>query len=172
MDKTAVTAASESLARAEAALRDIEAAQTVGEIEKAWSDFLTAANRVFSKLQQGAKSNGQTAAWYARIRHERKRDKLLRYLRHARNADEHGLAKVTERTSPSLALGVGPGAWRFDGTIGPGGQMKVTALGGQVVGQSKFVEIIPSKVRLVKVIDRGVSYDPPLDANSKELLPN
>lgn len=97
---------------------------------------------------------------------------VLKYMHHARNADEHGIAKVTERTAPGLALGVGPGMWRFDGTIGPGGQLKITAMGGQVPGQSKFVETVPSKVRLVKVVDSGNVYDPPCDAQLKELLPN
>ena len=173
MNKVAVKAASENLKRAETALHDIEAAQTLAEVETAWSDFLTAAGRVFTKLEQGAKSNGKSNAWFGRKKHERRTDPLLQYVHHARNADEHGLAEVTERTAPALALGVGPGAWRFDGTVGPEMQMKVTAMGGQVPGKSKFVEVVPSKVRLVKVIDRGVSYDPPVDPQTKQtLLPN
>lgn len=172
MDKAAVTASSDHLARATEAVRDIENASTLAGIETAWSDFLTAANRIFSKLEQGAKTNSVSRAWYGRQHHERRTNPLLRYIHHARNVDEHGLAKITERTAPGLALGVGPGVWRFDGTLGPGGQMRITALGGQIPGESKFVESIPSKVRLVKVIDRGDPYDPPRDANAKELLPN
>jgi len=172
MDKTAVNAACDHLARADAALRAIEGAQTLAEIETAWSDFLIAANRVFSKLEQGAKTNGQSKAWYGRKKHERRTNPLLRYIHHARNADEHGLSKVTERTEPGLALGVGPGTWRFDGTIGPDGHMKIIAMGGQIAGQSKFVETLPSKVRLLRVVDCGDPYDPPREVNSKELLPN
>jgi hypothetical protein len=130
------------------------------------SDFLIAANRIFSKLEQGSKTNGQSKAWFGRKRHERRTNPLLRYIHHARNADEHGLAKVTDRTASGLALGVGPGMWRFDGTTGPGGGLQITAMGGQVPGLSKFVEIIPSKVRLIKVFDCGDPYDPPLDASA------
>jgi hypothetical protein len=159
-------------ARAAAALRDIERAQTLGAIETAWSDFLIAAGRLFSRLEQGAKTNSQSEAWFGRKKHERRTIPMLTYIHHARNADEHGLAKVTDRTVPGIALGVGPGAWRFDGTLGPSGQMRITALGGQVPGVSKFVEAVPSKVPLIRVMDRGVSYDPPLDLTSTVLLPN
>lgn len=74
MDKTAVSASRDNLKRAEAALHEIEAAQTLPEVEIAWSDFLVAANRVFSKLEQGAKTNGRSSAWYGRKKHERRTD--------------------------------------------------------------------------------------------------
>ena len=171
MEKAAIKAADENLARATPARQAMENAQKLSEIETAWSDFLTAANRIFSKLEQGAKVSGKSNSWYGRKKHERSTSPLLSYIHHARNADEYGIARVTEKTGAGLALGVGPGAWRFDGTFGPGGTMKVTALGGQVPGESKFVEVIPSKVRLVAVIDRGVKYEPPIGPNSAELTP-
>jgi hypothetical protein len=171
MKKAAISSASENLERAKTALDEINGALSLSDLESAWSAFLVAASRVYTKLEQGAKSNGTSGAWFGRKKTERKNDKTLQYAHHARNADEHGLAKVTDRTSPALALGVGPGRWRFDGTTGPGGQLQITALGGQT-SESKFVDAIPSKVRLVKVVDRGVSYDPPQDQNGRDLLPN
>jgi hypothetical protein len=171
VDKSAVKSASESLARARAALSAIEHSQSLPDIETAWSDFLVAANRVYSRLEQGAKTDGTSTSWFGRKKNERKSSALLQYVHHARNADEHGLAKVTDRTAPALAIGVGRGAWRIDGTTGPGGQLKVTALGGQTA-ESKFVESIPSSVRLVTAIDRGVSYQPPKNEHGYALLPN
>src|SRR5262245_38706789 len=44
MDTTAVFSASEHLSRAEAALQAMKLAQTLAEIETAWSDFLIARN--------------------------------------------------------------------------------------------------------------------------------
>jgi hypothetical protein len=72
MDKAAVKASSDNIARATAAMHAMESAKILAEIETAWSDFLTAANRVFSKLEQGAKSNGKSTGWYGRKKHERK----------------------------------------------------------------------------------------------------
>jgi hypothetical protein len=172
MDQAAIKASEDLLSRTEAAASALESADAIEKAETAWSDFLVAGNRIFSKLEQGAKSNGKSNAWFGRKKYERRTIPLLRYIHHARNADEHGLAKVTERTAPGLALGVGPGAWRFDGTLGPGGKMKIAAMGGQNAGQSKFVEVMPSKVRLTRVVDSGVPYDPPQNAEHHELLPN
>jgi hypothetical protein len=163
MDQAAIDASKKHLERATVALAVIEGASALKEIEVAWSDFLIASNRIFSKLEQGAKVNGKSTVWFGRKKHERRTNELLKYLHRARNADEHGIAQVTERSQPGLALGVGPGAWRFDGTFGPG---------GQVPGQSRFVEKIPSKVKLVRVYDTGSPYEPPKDESGKELLPN
>lgn len=155
MNEVATKLSAENLDRAVEAFDRIEAATTLVEIETAWSDFLVFANRVFSKLEQGAKSNGKSKAWFDSKKHERRTNTLLRYVHHARNADEHGIRRVTEKEPGGIVLGVGPGAWRFDGAIGPGGRMIVTALGGQELGKSKFVDVIPARVRLVRVIDRG-----------------
>lgn len=85
--------------------------------------------------------------------------------------DLHGLEPITDREPASLALGVGPGAWRFDGTTGPGGTLKITALGGQEPGKSKFVELTAASVRLVPVIDRGDRYDPPTSVEGMPVTP-
>jgi hypothetical protein len=145
--------------------------ETLEDIESGWSDFLTAAHRIYSKLEQGAKVTEVSKHWFEKKKYQRKTDPFLRYIHHARNVDEHGLTRVTEKTAGGLALGVGPGAWRFDGTLGPGGTMKITALGGQVPGVSKFVKVIPSKVRLQDVVDRGVKYEPPKGVEGQELTP-
>jgi hypothetical protein len=171
MDKKAIDRAQAALHECTASILEMEAAKSFSELEKYWSSFLVSANRIYTRLEQGAKANGKSTSWFGRKQHERKNDKLLMYVRHARNVDEHNLEEITEREPSSLKLGVGPGAWRFDGTLGSGGTMKVTALGGQVPGVSKFVEFTPAKVRMIKVVDRGVPYDPPLDSSGNEIQP-
>jgi hypothetical protein len=171
MDKTAAQSARECLSRANAAFEHMENSQRLEDIDSAWSDFLTAAHRIYSKLEQGAKVAEASKIWFREKKYQRKTDPALQYIHHARNADEHGIVRVTEKTAGGLALGVGPGAWRFDGTLGPGGAMKITALGDQVPGVSKFIDVIPSKVRLRDVIDRGVKYEPPKRAEGQELTP-
>jgi len=110
MDKAGLKAASECLTRAKAALEAMEGSEKLEDIESAWSDFLTAANRIFSKLEQGAKATEKSMGWFGQKKYERKTDSFLRYIHHARNVDEHGLARVTEKTAGGLALGVGLGA--------------------------------------------------------------
>jgi len=87
------------LEKAELAVARLEQAQNIKDTETAWSDFLMAAGSIYSKFEQASKRNGVAAAWYGRVKHERKTDTLLSYIHHARNADEHGLEDITRVAS-------------------------------------------------------------------------
>jgi hypothetical protein len=54
-----------------------------------------AANTIYTKLEQGSKSNKKSEYWYGTKKHTRRKDPLLRYLHAARNSDEHGLELVS-----------------------------------------------------------------------------
>ena len=79
-------------------------------IESLWGEFVMAAGAVYSKLEQGSKSNGTSAAWFGKKKHERKSDPLLRYIHQARNADEHGIELITARHNSEITLGPGASA--------------------------------------------------------------
>ena len=70
--------------------------------ESAWTYFLTAASGVYSKLEQGAKTNGKSQAWYGRVKHERRKDQLLSYLHHARNTEEHSLESSADQVGITM----------------------------------------------------------------------
>jgi hypothetical protein len=173
MKKAAVDQCTELLKKASSSCDEIANAKFLPEVQSAWSDFLVISQRIHTKLEQGAKGNNESYAWWGLKRHERRTDPLLRYSHHARNADEHGLAEITERASPYVALGVGPGEWQIDITTDSNGvpSGSVSALGGQVPGKSKFVETKPARVVLVTVFDKGDSYDPPIGGDATPLAP-
>jgi len=158
MRKVAIAHAYERLTKAKAAVAAMEASTEFRSFGAAWSDFLIAASGIYSKLQQGAKSNGSSGGWFGKKMNARKTDELLRYIHHARNSDEHGLAPTTHLEPGSFAVG-GGGSYRFDGIIGPGGSLAVTHLGGP----PPRLEITPASVRLVTVFDEkhGNQYQPP-----------
>lgn len=56
-----------------------------------WWKFVTSANAVFSKLEQGAKSSSRSRSWYAKIKGIRRRDSLLAYIRQARHSELHSI---------------------------------------------------------------------------------
>jgi len=99
MDAQAVEQAKGRLQKAEKALYALKTATNYDEAEDAWSDFLLAASTIYSKLEQGSKtqSKGKSAPWFGKKKKERKDDPLLRFLHHARNSDEHGIERVAER---------------------------------------------------------------------------
>jgi len=95
----AVAAAEECLSRAKQELAQLEAIgdpptrQNGATFKKAWSDFLVYANRVYGKLEQGAKK-GPGATWFDAVKKERLEDPVLDYIHEARNADDHGIEEV------------------------------------------------------------------------------
>jgi hypothetical protein len=96
MDLNALEQAGIRLGRAQVALADLRAAENFRDAEEAWTDFLSAANTFFAKLEQGAKANGRSGAWFGRKVKQRKDDPVLRYIKAARNSNEHGIERVTE----------------------------------------------------------------------------
>jgi hypothetical protein len=109
MHPDAVDQALEKLERARAAVERIVApSDAPGVVEGAWVDFLLAAHSIYSKLEQGAKrGSGESAAWFARKKSQRKTDPLLRYIHQARNVEEHGIERVTRRASSRVTVEAG-----------------------------------------------------------------
>ncbi len=79
------------------------------EFEASWEDFLNLLNTIFSKLEQGAKADSKSKAWYDKIKHERRTDPLLSYVQQARNSEEHTLIGTTDKTGFRIEA-VGKGA--------------------------------------------------------------
>jgi hypothetical protein len=108
MDAQALELAKGKLQRADKALYALKTAMNYEEAEEAWSDFLQAASTIYSKFEQGSKSKGSSAGWFGLKKKERRSDPLLRFLHHARNSDEHGIERVSERGGNPRDLGGQP----------------------------------------------------------------
>ena len=157
MNPIAVTQAKEKLERAKSAIIKLQHSKTFAERSASWADFLVASSGVYSKLEQGSKSNGKSTAWFGRKKHDRKKNPLLSYIHHARNTEEHGIAPTTERKNGSLTIS---GDFSLKGDIGSGGTLNITPLPD---GRFPVVEIEKPTIILVGVTDDrfGDSFDPP-----------
>ena len=83
---------------------------------------------------------------------------MLRYVLHARNADEHGVSKVTEVKQGGIGINVGG-----DGVVE---HMEISVDPKRVdikyTGKNPLhFNFIPAKLNLISVFDRSVRYDPP-----------
>ena len=87
---TKLLKAKTAMERCEKAINDPAQFQTE------WEFFLVALNAVFSFLEQATKEHSKLAPWFGRLKNTRKKDPLLRYLHHARNAEQHGIEPVVE----------------------------------------------------------------------------
>lgn len=158
MKQIAVEQAKSRFERATSAFAEFRGASNFGAFQSAWSEFLISANGIYSKLEQGAKGEGTSGAWFGRKVFERRQDQLLQYLHHARNADEHGLAP-TAILDPGSFQVKGSGHYRLDGVIRPSKDthIEVTHIGGP----PPIFEVRNPCARLVPVRDRGITYNPP-----------
>jgi hypothetical protein len=138
----------------------LKEASSLAEYESAWTLLLTALNSVYTILEQSCKGSARSEQWFAKAKRQRRTDEFLRYLHHARNADEHGLAEVLVHEPAALAINGGGGGIYIDRLIaGPDGivELKGAALNGGPLQVTKT----PSRIVLKSVRDRGVIYDPP-----------
>ena len=138
MNLRAIEKATAALDAARDAYLALKNAETFPQSDRAWTNFVIHANRVYHYLCKGSKDYGSSEAWYGKIKHDRGKDPLLRYLHHARNADEHSLQNIK---LPATLLNVSP--------ITEASSPLTITVGYSIEGY------------LVPVIDRGDKYDVP-----------
>ena len=136
MDAKALEMAREEFKRARSAAERTVTGEGHAALAEQWSLFLVYANRVFTKLGNGVKG-GPAKGWWDGVKHTRKEDELLRYILHARNADEHGVERRVAPPIPAKPIGY---------TLGPFGMGRL---------------VVPAATVMGPVYDRGVRYDPP-----------
>jgi hypothetical protein len=157
VDRKAFGAATDKLRLAKAKLAAMKAASDLQELAIYWSEFLIEVQRVFLRLKK-ATENGPSKGWYDRIEQDRSTDELLSYIRHARNADEHGIERIAEVTDSRVTMG-DPGEHIFIERL----EISQDRVTGKVegVGTPATVRWYPGSVRLAAVLDRGDRYEPP-----------
>jgi len=135
----------------------LEKAKTLEEIADLWSGFLTHIQRSYTKLRVACRS-GPSKGWCDNVFQTRNADELLNYVLHARNADEHGVAKITDEKQGGIGIGPKQGdSLVIDHlSIGPEGIVM-----GPGVATNARITFIPAEVLLVPVRDRGTIYNVP-----------
>jgi hypothetical protein len=166
MDTKAVNQAYERLERAASAIEDLANATEYWEKEAAWSNFLLAAYTIFSKLEQGAKKRPKSDGWFSQVKGERKRDPLLNYLKHARNADEHRLEEITGET-PGLEAVISNGQIVHSRNFGKDIHRNYRTMGwSEQTGEREleYTPLCPPEIQLKPVVDKhSYVYTPPTE---------
>ena len=159
MDPKAVIQAGERLDKANRAVKELHAATDFISADAAWTDLLTEAQTIFAKLEQGSKASGKSQAWFGKKKAEQRNDPLLRYIKFARNSEEHGLDRSTIRDMGSSLLGR-PMAF---GERVPIEVAKMNEITKQPEGPWDKAGVIGPELRLTTAYDRrfGDSCEPP-----------
>lgn len=139
------------------AVKSMKAAKSMDEFESEWRQYLNAIEKLWQKTErccQHVRSAFQP--WQGRYHSLRRKDMLLRYLKQARDADNHSIQDVA-------VIKPGSRGYRF---INPrGGLIKHMEIrNGQVVhyeGDPMVVEETPPHPVAVPVKNNGEWYNPP-----------
>jgi hypothetical protein len=153
MDKQALSAAKECLRRATSEVERLRQGGTFDTLKEAWSDFLSDTQRCFTKLRAAAHA-GPSKGWYDGIENVRRTDEMLSYVRHARNADEHGIEEITNTSFGSASFGVRGFARNIVMTSKADGTTEVSYESNDPVS----IKIKPASIGLVAVRNRGATY--------------
>ena len=127
--------------------------------DRPWYQLLVAGNSVYSKLEQGSKTNGKSQAWYGRMKKIRKDDELLSFMHHARNSEEHGLSSSTTGGQIKLTP-VSEGAAVVSE---PARGSKAAAKTSSTAGRDADFQLSITPIRLIRVRDDRYNdyFDPP-----------
>ena len=158
-------AARSELGAARSAIDRMRESGEFESFEHAWKDFLSAIEKVWAKCERECKSIGSFPSWQARFSHIRRYDPLLRYLKHARNADHHTLQEIVSHEPGHRTLNpLGGGSWYIERLVISGGEV-VEYKGDKPMVQRDY----PSRVKLLPVVDRGRQYDTPTQHLDSEI---
>ncbi|RWB98869.1 MAG: hypothetical protein EOQ56_19230 [Mesorhizobium sp.] len=173
MKKAAIEKANSRLAKARESVTAIGSATTYPSFQSAWTDFLLAANAIYSILERGAKGNQSSINWFGRAKGTRRKDPLLQYIHHARNADEHGIAPVTELVPGSVSIkGVGGNAVHIENLVINDGNFRAEVK--PVNGSLPSITLQRPTAKLISVTDDrfGDTFDPPTHHLGTPILEN
>jgi hypothetical protein len=164
MQKAAVEKATDRVASAKARLKDLESSKSYEASRRHWYDFLVSSNSVFSILEQGAKGHNQSENWFGKRRRQRKNDRLLCYLHHARNAEEHNIPSVTEMDRQKIVMVAdGKPVAAVENMVGKSGTYRQLTEQAPELQKITEMRIYPERAKLIDVRDRGVDYATPVE---------
>lgn len=149
----AFSVAKRELYAAERHLRNMKESKSFDDMDIEWRGFIVSIEKVWKKIERAGVSinNGRFGKFQKPYKSQKKQDKLLNYILHARNSDEHSIQEITEHLSNYSFVPVG---------------MVQRTQGKPDI----FIPVNPSsnpaieidiKFELTEVTDRGEKYSPP-----------
>lgn len=164
MNPLALQKALEKLERARAARDKLSSVKNLSSYKSAWEDFLVAYVGVYSSLQQGSKGYAKSEGWFSYKKGEQKRDPLLAYLYHARNAEQHGIDPVVTEQKERWVFSDGQSDLGTIEDVMPDrntrkGRFNSTTLSGDL-SKATEIRIYPRQPNMAPVSDRQKRVHP------------
>ncbi len=147
--------ARKEIAAARSAIERMKKATSFAAFEGGWQDCLTRIEKCWNKTKD-AFADGDYGPWRGNHDSVRKSDPLLRYVSHARDAEEHTLTDTLAQEPASIGINPASGTSLYIQELRViGGVMSIKS------PQPVKVTIQPGRLRLLSATSRGVTYAPP-----------
>lgn len=139
------------------AIDGMKSANSLEEFESKWREFLTCLEKVWTKVERSCQPfRNKFEPWQGTYHRLRKKDMLLRYLKQARDADNHSIQDFTE---------IVPGSRNIRFVNPQGGYIKHMEIrGGEIAvyeGDPIVVENKPPQPIAIPVKNNGEWHNPP-----------
>lgn len=159
MESKAFERASAECAAAHRKLEEMKQAKDIHSLAAQWSEFLVLVQRVFTKMTIATKGDTDAKHWFLEILDIQQNDPLLKYIKTARDFDEHGIDRIVDKRPSRLDFKAKPGRTEvyIDHLSVRGNAITL----GPEASKNLSIDFSPGAVELVDVRERGVSYRPP-----------
>ncbi|MCW5959013.1 MAG: hypothetical protein KIS76_02565 [Pyrinomonadaceae bacterium] len=152
------------LKSAERAISMMKTAKTFDEFEEAWKMYLNSIEKCWIKVERICQHKRNIfEPWQGKYKRLRKKDMLLRYLHHARNADQHTIEETVKHI---------PSRWEAKFPNGSGYIRSMKIVNGAITeyeGSPMLIESFPSRIELLRFKERGDWHNPPTQHLDKNL---
>lgn len=145
------------LKSAERAISTMKVAKTFEDFEESWKFFLISIEKCWTKIERAFQHKRNTfEPWQGQYKKLRKNDRLLRYIHHARNVDQHTVQEIVEHIPGYNSIAV-----PVDGEV----YIEKLETDGSVINyigtKPPIISLRPSRIELCRIKDRGDWYNPP-----------
>ena len=130
-------------------MKDIESKENKDlliDFESNWIDFLNNLEKIWKKSELECNNISNFQPWQGSFKKERRRDPLLKYLKNARDADQHSIQPITIEKDYEINI-ISP---KEGQTFGFGEKIEIKT------------EIKEPRIETKAFKNRGVIYEPPL----------
>ncbi|NVN81105.1 MULTISPECIES: hypothetical protein [Vibrio] len=149
----AFSVAKRELSAAERHFKNMKECESFDDMDIEWRGFIVSIEKVWKKIERAgvAVNRGKFGQFQKPYKAQKKQDRLLNYILHARNSDEHSVQEVTGHLSNYSCTPIGI----VQRTMGkPDVFVPVNPLRKPAIKMD-------IKFELVDVTDRGQAYSPP-----------
>ena len=160
--------AKRELIAAEKAIERMTKSDSIEDLEDEWKNYLNAIEKCWVKTERSCQHvRNKFQPWQGNFAKERKKDPLLKYIKHARNSDQHTIQESMEKKDASSSMYVegGPGVTHIE-------QLEIK--NGKLVeykgNKPLIIENLPNRVELLRVKDGNKTYNPPKSHKEIKLL--